>query len=40
MGRIVGPAAMKLGGWQQLLTQYAGRLGVATPGWSPSAAKH
>jgi len=32
IGRIVGPEAMKLGGWQRLHAEYAKQLGVATPG--------
>ena len=31
VGRIVGPAAMQLGGWQQLHTDYQKLLGVETP---------
>jgi uncharacterized protein YndB with AHSA1/START domain len=32
MGRIAGPEAMKLGGFQQLIAGYAKELGVDTPG--------
>ena len=37
IGRIVGPAAMKFGGWQQLNTEYAKQFGVEAPGWPPNA---
>jgi hypothetical protein len=33
IGRIVGPEAMKFGGWQRLNAEYAKRFGVETPGW-------
>jgi hypothetical protein len=33
--RIVGPAAMKLGGWQRLTAEYARQFGVETPNWPP-----
>jgi uncharacterized protein YndB with AHSA1/START domain len=39
IGRIVGPAAMKLGGWQRLHTEYAKQLGLEPPGGPPNAAK-
>ncbi|HEU4993219.1 MAG TPA: SRPBCC family protein [Gemmatimonadaceae bacterium] len=32
IGRIVGPDAMKFGGWQRLNAEYAKQFGVATPG--------
>ena len=35
IGRIVGPEAMKFGGWQRLNTEYAKQFGVEVPG-SPS----
>jgi len=35
MGRMVGPAAMKVGGWQRLHAEYAKQFGVEPPG-SPS----
>jgi hypothetical protein len=38
-GRIVGPDAMKFGGWQQLNAEYAKQFGVEAPSWPPSAAK-
>jgi len=31
IGRIVGPEAMKFGGWQQLNAEYAKQFGVETP---------
>jgi uncharacterized protein YndB with AHSA1/START domain len=35
IGRIVGGEAMRLEGWQGLLAEYASRLGVEVPRWSP-----
>ena len=32
IGRMVGPEAMKFGGWQRLNAEYAKQLGVETPG--------
>jgi uncharacterized protein YndB with AHSA1/START domain len=32
IGRIVGPEAMKFGGWQRLNAEYAQQFGVETPG--------
>jgi uncharacterized protein YndB with AHSA1/START domain len=37
LGRIVGPEAMKLGGWQRLHAEYAKQLGVQAPNWPSSA---
>jgi len=37
IGRIVGPEAMKFGGWQRLNAEYAKQFGVETPGWPPNA---
>jgi uncharacterized protein YndB with AHSA1/START domain len=34
LGRIVGPDAMKFGGWQRLHAEYAKQFGVETPNWS------
>jgi hypothetical protein len=34
MGRMAGPEAMKLGGWQRLNAEYAKRFGVELPGRS------
>ena len=33
IGRIVGPDAMKFGGWQRLNAEYAKQFGVETPAW-------
>ena len=35
IGRMVGPDAMKFGGWQQLNAEYARQFGVETPDWPP-----
>ena len=35
LGRIVGPAAMKVEGWNRLLSEYAKLLGVEVPAWPP-----
>ena len=40
IGRIVGPEAMKFGGWQRLSAEYAKQFGVETPGWPTHTAKH
>jgi uncharacterized protein YndB with AHSA1/START domain len=34
IGRIVGPDAMKLDGWQRLHLEYASQLGVEVPAWA------
>jgi len=34
IGRIVGPDAMKFGGWQRLHAEYAKQFGVELPSWS------
>jgi uncharacterized protein YndB with AHSA1/START domain len=34
IGRIVGPEAMKFGGWQRLNTEYAKQFGVEAPRWA------
>ena len=39
IGRIVGPEAMKFGGWQRLNAEYAKQFGVETAGWPPNAPK-
>lgn len=39
IGRIVGPAAMKVPGWQRLNADYATQFGVETPSWVPNPAK-
>ncbi len=33
IGRIVGPDAIKFGGWQRLNTEYAKQFGIETPGF-------
>ena len=33
IGRIVGPEAMKFGGWQRLNAEYAKQFGIETPDW-------
>ena len=33
IGRIVGPEAMKFGGWQRLNAEYAKQFAAQTPGW-------
>ena len=33
IGRLVGPAVMKLGGWQRLNGEYAKQFGVEAPSW-------
>jgi uncharacterized protein YndB with AHSA1/START domain len=37
VGRIAGPEAMKLSGWQRLVGEYAQQFGVQAPNWSPKA---
>jgi len=39
LGRTVGPDAMKVGGWQRLLAEYAKLLGVEAPSWPANAPK-
>jgi len=34
IGRLAGPAAMKVGGWQRLNEEYATQFGVQAPGWA------
>jgi uncharacterized protein YndB with AHSA1/START domain len=36
IGRIAGPEAMKVGGWQRLHAEYAKQFGVETPSWPPN----
>src|SRR4051812_34661152 len=38
-GRIVGPDALKLGGWQRLNAEYAKQFGVEAPNWPQNAPK-
>ena len=37
ISRIVGPAAMKVGGWQRLTAEYAKQFDVELPSWQPQA---
>ena len=37
IARIVGPEAMKFGGWQRLNAEYAKQFGVETPAWLSGA---
>ena len=39
LGRIVGPEAMKFGGWQRLNAEYAKQFGIESPNWPPQAAQ-
>ena len=39
IGHIVGPKAMKFGGWQRLNAEYAKQFSVETPNWPPQAAQ-
>jgi uncharacterized protein YndB with AHSA1/START domain len=39
LGRMVGPDAIKLGGWQRLNAEYAKQFGIETPNWTPNAPK-
>jgi uncharacterized protein YndB with AHSA1/START domain len=39
IGRILGPEAMKFGGWQRLNAEYAKQFRVENPGWTPNSAK-
>ena len=36
---MVGPEAMKFGGWQRLNVEYAKQFGIETPNWPPQAAQ-
>jgi uncharacterized protein YndB with AHSA1/START domain len=36
IGRIVGPDAIKFGGWQRLNAEYAQQFGVEAPNWPPT----
>jgi uncharacterized protein YndB with AHSA1/START domain len=40
VGRIVGPDAIKFGGWQRLNAEYAKQFGVEAPAWPPNAPKN
>jgi uncharacterized protein YndB with AHSA1/START domain len=37
IGRMVGPEAMKFGGWQRLNAEYAKQFGIEAPNWPPNA---
>ena len=37
LGRLVGPDAIKFGGWQRLHAEYAKQFGVEMPNWPPQA---
>jgi len=39
VGRIVGPDAIKFGGWQRLNAEYAQQFGVEAPNWPPKPAQ-
>jgi hypothetical protein len=39
IGRIAGPEAMQVGGWQRLHAEYAKQFGVEPPAGLPNAAK-
>jgi uncharacterized protein YndB with AHSA1/START domain len=39
IGRMVGPDALKFGGWQRLNAEYAEQFGVEPPNWPPKAAQ-
>src|SRR5271156_3725429 len=39
IGRMVGPDAMKYGGWQRLNAEYAKQFGIESPNWPPQAAQ-
>jgi uncharacterized protein YndB with AHSA1/START domain len=37
VGRMVGPEAVKFGGWQRLNAEYAKQFGMKAPNWPPPA---
>jgi uncharacterized protein YndB with AHSA1/START domain len=39
IGRMVGPDAMKFGGWQRLNAEYVKQFGIETINWPPQAAQ-
>ena len=39
IGRMVGPDAIKFGGWQRLNAEYAKQFGVESPNWPPKEAE-
>ena len=40
IGRMVGPEAIKFGGWQRLHAEYAQQFGIEAPKWPPPAAQN
>jgi len=38
IGRLVGPDALKFGGWQRLNAEYAKQFGIEPPSWPPKTA--
>jgi uncharacterized protein YndB with AHSA1/START domain len=40
IGRIVGPDAMKFGGWQRLNAEYAEQFGIEVPNWLRKTAQN
>ena len=40
IGRMVGPDAIKFGGWQRLHAEYAQQFGIEAPKWPPPAAQY
>jgi uncharacterized protein YndB with AHSA1/START domain len=39
IGRLVGPDAVKFGGWQRLNAEYAKQFGIVSPNWPPMRIK-
>jgi activator of Hsp90 ATPase-like protein len=39
IGPIIGAEAMKFGGWQRLVAEYAKQFGAETPNWPPKTAQ-
>ena len=39
IGRMVGGEAIKFGGWQRLVAEYAEQFGVEAPNWSPRTSR-
>jgi uncharacterized protein YndB with AHSA1/START domain len=37
LGRMVGPDAIKFGGWQQLNAEYSKQFGIEAPKWPPAS---
>lgn len=40
LGRLVGPDAIKFGGWQRLNAEYAKQFGIESPNWPPKPAEN